>query len=322
MKIQVEPLSHPTLQFSAVLPERFSGERLGGADILSAMGDFGSLCIQEFDGTNFLIRYSVLVIHEAFSVRIKSFFNGLYGVIVQRGQIEADIFGAGQFGMSEGQFSFIHASEPEVKMLFEPNQQYIFFEVILSDLFSIEIISEFKQLSPVFSKQSPEIWVNPAQYIDEEVKDYIRYVLNYDDQPEWRRNYYENQAWHIAWKLLALHAKVDLQISNVTEEERQKAHEVRQLIVDNLDKHLLVKELARKVKLSQSGLKKIFTKVFGMGIHEYRIEQRLKVAIELVNAGKLVKEAAAMTGWRSANLIKAYRKKYGTTPGTIKGKRR
>ncbi len=62
-------------------------------------------------------------------------------------------------------------------------------------------------------------------------------------------------------------------------------------------------------------------KAYGMGMHEFRIYQRLKKAIHLLNEGMLVKEAAAKTGWTSADLIKAYYKVYRTTPGTLKKKK-
>jgi len=58
-----------------------------------------------------------------------------------------------------------------------------------------------------------------------------------------------------------------------------------------------------------------------MGMHEYHLHQRLKLAIELLHGGLSVKETAAKTGWRPANLINAYYEQYGTTPGTVKKKK-
>ncbi|HYK57538.1 MAG TPA: AraC family transcriptional regulator, partial [Flavisolibacter sp.] len=119
----------------------------------------------------------------------------------------------------------------------------------------------------------------------------------------------------------ALHLRDTPNENLVSNLEKSTAHAVQQLILDNLDKHLLIKELAHEVGASESRLKKLFAKVYGKGMHEYRIYQRLKKAIQLLNEGMSVKEAAAATGWRSADLIKAYFKVYGTTPGTIKKKK-
>jgi AraC-like DNA-binding protein len=57
-----------------------------------------------------------------------------------------------------------------------------------------------------------------------------------------------------------------------------------------------------------------------MGIHKYRIYKRLQLAIRLLDEGKSVKETAAKTGWRSADLIDAYQNVYGTTPGAARKK--
>jgi AraC-like DNA-binding protein len=319
MKISVETLSHPPLVFSSSLPAGVM--RLGGAVVLSATGSFGSLCIQEFDTPGFLIRYTVIITQEPFTIHTKSFYNGLHAVVLQQGGLEAQIKDAGSFQLQEGQFTLIHAPEPEATLSLNARQQYTFFEILLPDVFILDLASEFAHLNLPFSRQVPEIWVNPARYIDEEVKDHIRYILHYTDNPAWRRNYYENRVWDIGWKLLALHTGDGLPTASVNEEELFIAHRVQKLITDNLDMHLRIRELAKKAGTSESKLKQIFTKVYGMAIHEYRIQQRLKKAITLIHEGKLIKEAAAMTGWRSANLIKAYNKIYRTTPGTIKKKK-
>jgi AraC-like DNA-binding protein len=318
MRFGVQSLSHSALVFTEDLPTAFTGMRLGGATVQSATGSFGSLCIQEFDGSNFMIRYTVIVTEELFTVRFKSLFNGLHGFILQHGDIVLAINDAVSLEIKDGQFTLLHAPEPEFEISFQPHQQYILFEILLPDVLAIELAGEFRQLHLPFSKIKPELWVNPAQYIDEEVKDHIRYILHYVDNPAWRRNYYDNRVWDIGWKLLAIHI-ADEMPNEISEEELQKARAVQKLILDNLDKHLLVRELAKKVGISESKLKQIFTKLYGMGIHEYRIQQRLKLAIVLIQEGKLVKEAAAMTGWRPADLIKAYFKIYRTTPGKIKG---
>jgi AraC-like DNA-binding protein len=322
MKISVETLSHLPLTIAAKLPDPFTGMRLGGAAVLSATGSFGSLCIQEFEASSFLIRYTVIVIREPFIIRIKSLHNGLHGLMVQQGHFLAEIKEAGSIDMQENQFTLIHAPEPETIYTLKENQSCIFFEILLPDVSALELVSEFTQLALPFSSNKPELWVNPARYIDQEVKDHIHYILHYADNPAWRQNYYENRVWDIGWKLMALQAGGDLPVALVSEEEMAIAHTVQKLIVDNLDKHLRVRELAKKAGTSESKLKQIFTMVYGIAIHEYRIQQRLKKAIALIHEGKLVKEAAAMTGWRSANLIKAYNKIYRTTPGTIKQKKK
>jgi AraC-like DNA-binding protein len=324
MNISIETLSHAPLQFYKQLPSRFDGPLLPGGEVLSSSGDFGDLCIQEFDGGNFIIRYSVLNTKQPFVIDAKSHHSGLHTLIMLRNDIMPVVKKASVVNISEGQFTILQAHQPAATIRFEERQQYISFETMLSHSLAKSLLNDFPQLQETLqrpSPKSPDIWVNPAEQADDEIREHISYLFRYSDQPQWRRNYFANRVWDIVWKLVALHLAGNLKENRVSTNEKETAHAVHQLILDNLDKHLLIKELAHEVGASESRLKKIFAKVYGKGIHEYRIYQRLKTAIQLLNEGMSVKEAAAETGWRSADLIKAYYKVYGTTPGTIKKKK-
>lgn len=72
MKITIETLSHQPLKFYEELPVHFTGPRLPGGKIVLSSGDFGELCIQEFDGYDLIFRYSVLQTKEIFTVDARS----------------------------------------------------------------------------------------------------------------------------------------------------------------------------------------------------------------------------------------------------------
>jgi AraC-like DNA-binding protein len=324
MNLTIETLSHKPLEFYSELPVKFPGPRLPGGEVLSANGEFGDLCIQEFNGGNFIIRYSVLETKEPFILDSKSHHSGMHAAIMLRNSIHPVFKTAEEIKISEGQFTILQAHQPAVTVNFEGKQQYICFEAMLSHVLAVSLLADFPELPVTLSEtapQQPDIWVNPAKWTDHEVREHIHYILTYSDPVKWRRNYFENRVWDITWKLLAIHMNKTSEESILTEDEKEKAHQVHQLIIDHLDKHLLIRELAKKVGASESRLKRIFMKAYGMGMHEYRIYERLKMAIQLINEGMTVKQAAAYTGWRPADLIKAYHKVYGTTPGTIRKKR-
>jgi AraC-like DNA-binding protein len=196
---------------------------------------------------------------------------------------------------------------------------------MLSHSLAESIFKDFPELpgsSGPSSSELPEIWVDPSTWIDEETRDHIRYIFTYSNPEKWRRNYFENRVWDIAWKLVALHLNADPSSFGLHQSDREKAYAIQRRIVDNLEEHTIIKDLAHEVLTNESHLKNIFSRVYGMGIHEYRIYERLKKAIQLIKEGMTVKEAARQTGWQSADLIKAYSKVYGTTPGTIKKKKK
>lgn len=322
MNITIESLSHKPLQFYNELPLKYSGPRLPGGQVLSASGDFGDLCIQEFDGGNFIIRYSVLRTTESFVLNVQSHHSGLHASIMLKNSM-TPVFKSGEsVKIGEKEFTLFQANQPTATLNFRSQQDFICFETMLSYELAGTLIKDFSELSTFLAENPPvgyyDNWVNPAKRTDEEVGEHIRFILTYSDPVKWRRNYFENRVWDITWKLLSIHLNKDTNDDELTGEEAETAEVIQRLILDNLDKHLLIRELSKKVAVSESGIKKSFKRVFGTSIHQYRIYARLKEAIRLLNDGKSVKEAAAATGWRPADLIKAYYKVYGTTPGTIK----
>jgi AraC-like DNA-binding protein len=325
MKLSLETSSHKPLEFSHQLPGHFPGPRLPGGEVLFAAGKFGELCIQEFDGDNFLIRYSVLDTEEPFQLDAVNHFTGVHALVMMRNEINPVFDHHPGMPISEGQFTILMEKELDIKIEFAGRQQYIGFEAMLSHSLAESIFSNFPELSNVvnpLSNGQPLILVNPAAWADEEVRDHIRYIFTYSDPEKWRRNYFKNRVWDIVWKLVALHLNNDPSRLDLRRSDREKVYEVQRKIVDNLQEHILIKDLASGVFTNESHLKNIFSKVYGMGIHEYRIYERLKKAMQLIQEGMTVKEAARYTGWQPADLIKAYFKVYGTTPGTIKKKKK
>jgi len=324
MKLTIETLSHSPLQFYQELPAKYPGPRLPGGQVLSASGDFGDLCIQEFNGGNFIIRYSALKTKESFILDVQSHHSGLHATMMLKNTITPVFKTGGQIKIDEQQFSLIQAHRPSATLNFGSDEHFICFEAMLSPELIASIAADFPELDASLITQPgaehADILVNPAKWIDEEVGEHIHYILTYSDPAKWRKNYFENRVWDITWKLLALHLNKETEEEELTAEGVEKAKMIQRLILDNLDQHLLITELSKRVAASETKIKNVFKAVFGLPIHKYRTYARLKEAIRLLNEGKLVKEAAAATGWRSADLIKAYYKVYGTTPGTIKKK--
>ena len=96
------------------------------------------------------------------------------------------------------------------------------------------------------------------------------------------------------------------------------------IVVDYIHRYyrkpLGVEELAREAQISPAHLNRFFRQKYGMSTMQYLYNWRLKVACRLLETPYLnISEVAAECGFSSANyFIRAFRKKYGTTPGAIK----
>ena len=105
-----------------------------------------------------------------------------------------------------------------------------------------------------------------------------------------------------------------------TEKEIAAIHKAEQIISQDISQHIYVEDLARMVHMNEYRFKVLFNQIFGTGPYDYLIRLRMKKGFELLEAGYLVKEAAAHTGYRSSDFSMAFIQYYGFAPSTVKKK--
>ena len=87
----------------------------------------------------------------------------------------------------------------------------------------------------------------------------------------------------------------------------------------NIHRQPSVPELARFCNISESGLKRIFDKYAGIGIHKYLLKLKIKTAAELLQQGESVSCVAEKLGFNSQSYFsKAFRRETGVTPSSLK----
>ncbi len=87
----------------------------------------------------------------------------------------------------------------------------------------------------------------------------------------------------------------------------------------NIHRQPSVPELARFCNISESGLKRIFDKYAGIGIHKYLMKLKIKTAAELLQQGESVSCVAEKLGFNSQSYFsRAFRRETGVTPSSLK----
>ena len=99
-------------------------------------------------------------------------------------------------------------------------------------------------------------------------------------------------------------------------EELEAVHAARLLIDRHLDRHYTIAEIARQVGLNRQKLRIGFRSLFGKGLYEYLLRERLALAkIQLEQSSKPIKEIARLAGYHNTtNFCTAFRKTFGITP--------
>ncbi len=84
----------------------------------------------------------------------------------------------------------------------------------------------------------------------------------------------------------------------------------------NLDKHITIAGLAKKLGTNEFKLKKGFKQAFGIGVYGYHLRQRLLIAKEqLEQTGLPIREIARQAGYKKAvNFSTAFKRVHGLTP--------
>ena len=92
-----------------------------------------------------------------------------------------------------------------------------------------------------------------------------------------------------------------------------------QYMKEHIKRHPTVPEIARFLGLSESGLKRLFSKYAGIGIHKYFMMLKFQLASELLQNGRNVSEVSEMLNFSSQSYFSAsFKKEFGKNPSAYK----
>lgn len=106
---------------------------------------------------------------------------------------------------------------------------------------------------------------------------------------------------------------------SIRQEEINKIHEARDIIIDNINQPPSLSELSQLIGMNNNKLKKNFKQIFGMPVFKYLQNQRLQKAYHLLDRKEMtVQEVAWFVGYESlSSFSNAFRKQYGFRPSEV-----
>lgn len=101
---------------------------------------------------------------------------------------------------------------------------------------------------------------------------------------------------------------------------RQLVENTKQAVLDQLDENLSLQSLAKQVNASPYHLSRIFKRITGQGISDYRIQQRLRtVVLELQTGNTNLMELAMRFGFSShSHLSACFKQHFGMSPSNLR----
>ena len=278
MKPPLIPLSHKLLEWKESFPSAFKGVHLPGSSVLSSVGNFGSVCIQEYRGDDFSIRFNVFDLIERFVA--KSFFKkaGIHSRLVLKGRIdhktEADI----KWSLRQGQFSLIGDSDRSFRSVIETYEKNI--HVSFDTYFSMNLAKELLLLYPSYTPATSGI----TRFADLETIELAHSILRCKYDKALRFHFLKSRAKDLLFKYLLLDQQ-EITVEEISEKEINAIHESAEIISTDVSKHYAIPELSKKIGFNEFRFKYLFKKIFGIGPYEYLVRKRMAKAKELLQTG-------------------------------------
>ncbi len=87
----------------------------------------------------------------------------------------------------------------------------------------------------------------------------------------------------------------------------------------NIHRQPTVSEIAKFCNVSEAGIKRIFDKYAGIGVHKYLTKLKMKIATELLLDGERVSSVADKLGFKDQSYFsRAYKRETGQMPSSVK----
>lgn len=101
----------------------------------------------------------------------------------------------------------------------------------------------------------------------------------------------------------------------LTEGDAVSFFKVVKFLEENIKKSLSVEEIAASTDLSESGVKRIFRKYAGMGVHEYFVKMKIRLSRQYLDSGMTVTETAEALGFSSQSYFSGvFKRETGFSP--------
>lgn len=220
-------------------------------------------------------------------------------------------------------FSF-YTPRTEIKTLFHKEKEYNFIHAHYSLPLIEQLASLFPFIQDIVNKASVKtpLAIGNPRWATSQMQEIIQNILYCPYDENLRRFYYENKLKEFLFLMLVEASRKIPAAEKISQLEIDSVHHARSIILSDLEKHLTIPDISKKVQLNEFKLKLVFKQVFGKGVFETLLQARMQKARALaLETNKPIKEIASIIGYqRITSFITAFRKHYGYTPASLRRK--
>lgn len=325
MSLQFSLTDGTPLTTTPGFPDSFTGTKLPGATASHIIDSFGHIVLEETATPQMTL--SKMLVHWKKSVRIKCQYNYLSPVLFSRAMSNNSmcevVKGAGDVYLQKNQFSVLTGRKWSGLIISEKSGEHHFTNFAWNADFVNSILKEdayFNRLSQTFQFELPERLTTTNRDLTDQMKGLLDKLVKVEfGEPSGQVQFEELMTKYL--KLLFHDLKVGESVRRkMTETDWFNINKAKKMIDYNLDTQFTTTELSIKVGVNEYKLKKLFPKIAGYPIEEYRKYRLLvKTARKIVqNPDSSIKMFSEESGYESlATFSRAFRR-MGCTPGELR----
>ena len=150
---------------------------------------------------------------------------------------------------------------------------------------------------------------------EDEYQEFIRYFLPAEESDI----YLQRVVYYLYQFFLSLADKGKTNTHSISTPETALFKYSLRYMQSNVSQQLTVNDIAKHCGISQSGLKRTFSKFAGISIHKYFLNLKLNAAISLLQSGSTVSEVTEELNFSSQSYFSAaFKREMGSSPSRFK----
>jgi len=323
MPVAYSLASGEPLAFRPGLPDNYTGPLILGADARYSATVFGQFIAQELHNEQFsFARRSIYWKKPAAIICHYNYAPGFFTRTLLDHPVHEFVKGAGEVCLRKEEFASLAGSSWKAVLLPRRSGWHTFIDM----QWTVDLAQDGAVNSPLLREMAqntypglPQRLIGRPHTLNENMQNLLKVLQGFDYSQPSAPDFLSQQMKRY-FRLAMKESIHDEPARDIRKDDWRIILLAKELIDNNPDKHFTIPEISVRVGMNEYKLKKLFPKVTGLKIDEYR-KYRLcvKVGKEIMRSDKPVKSFYQEAGYTGAStFIRGFRKLMYCTPGELR----
>lgn len=318
MNANLRAENYGKISFQPGLPNNFGQFVLPQAATYHSQGPWGFVCYQELKTSRYTLRHFLFRLEQSVAFFSQETNEGIQLLLSLQGDVRV-VLKQKAIALKEKEYTLLNAAGEETGAVFPAGRVYS----LLNTYYTAEAYDSLFSLFPSFKRivqqslAKAHSFILPAKTARFSVHDAITAIWHdrYADVVE--QKHIEMRLEATLFSLLAQTYTEKPTVASTTF-ENEKASAAKDIVLRDLKVRIPNNEIAKELNITVSVLKRVFHKVYGVGLYHFLRKTRMEMAREMLLKGQSLKAVALTVGMRPKNFPKEFKSFFGYTVTQLK----